>query len=254
MAIRRIPRKYLQRVGHLAAKLLSVFYLGTRVQCPVCQHRYRKFLPYGRVARENALCPNCLALERHRLLWMYLQERTSIFTQEHRMLHVAPEYCFIDRFARLEQLDYVTADLESPLADIKMDIHQMPFEANSFDSVLCNHVLEHVDNDLLALGEIYRVLKPGGWAIVQVPFFPPLPDKTLEDPSVQTAAERFEKYGQEDHVRLYGNDYQQRLQSCGFEVTADDFAKSVARQDFERYALSDEVIFFCEKPKTPLSP
>ena len=163
------------------------------------------------------------------------------------MLHVAPEYCFIDRFAGLKNLDYLTADLESPLAEIKMDIHQMPFEADSFDSVMCNHVLEHVDNDLLALSEIHRVLKPGGWAIVQVPFFPPIPEKTLEDPLVQTPAERFEKYGQEDHVRLYGNDYKQRLESCGFQVRADEYARKVSKQDFETYALSNEVIFFCEK-------
>jgi SAM-dependent methyltransferase len=248
LAIRHIPRKNLQLFGHFIAKGLSVFYLGNGVQCPVCLHRYRKFLPYGRIARENALCPNCLALERHRLLWIYLDQKTTLFTEKQRLLHIAPEYCFIDRFESLANLDYITADLESPLAKVKMDIHEIPFEQDSFDCVLCNHVIEHVDNDLLAVKEILRVLKPGGWAIIQVPFFEPVPDQTFEDPSITSSSERFKKYGQKDHLRLYGKDYKQRLERCGFQVKEEEFVKQLPPETVSKFALVSETIYHCIKP------
>lgn len=146
--IRYIPRKYLQLFSHVLLRIASAFYIGNNVQCPICNRRFRKFLPYGRVARENALCPNCLGLERHRLMWLFLQEETGFFTQKLKVLHVAPELCFLNRFEVLGNLDYLTGDLESPLAKIKMDIHQIPFPDNTFDVVFCNHVLEHVESDL----------------------------------------------------------------------------------------------------------
>jgi SAM-dependent methyltransferase len=248
LAIRHIPRKHLQLSGHFIARGLSVFYLGNEVKCPVCLHEYRKFLPYGRKARENALCPNCLALERHRLLWLYLKQRTSLFNEKQRMLHIAPEYCFIERFESIETLDYITADLESPLAKVKMDIHQIPFDAHSFDCVLCNHVIEHVENDLLAITEILRVLKPGGWAIIQVPFFEPVPEKTFEDPAITSRSQRFKMYGQEDHLRLYGKDYKQRLETCGFRVKEENFTGSLPRETVAQNALLPETIYVCMKP------
>jgi hypothetical protein len=143
--IRYVPRKYLQRVSGIGLKVLGLFYRGSAVTCPICETSYRKFLPYGRInARENALCPNCQSLERHRLIWLYLQEQTDFFKTEKDILHVAPEDCFIHRFEKRNGDKYITADIESPLAKVKMDIHQIPFEENRFDVVLCNHVLEHV--------------------------------------------------------------------------------------------------------------
>jgi SAM-dependent methyltransferase len=179
---------------------------------------------------------------------LYLKANTSLFNGKNRLLHIAPEYCFIDRFEKLEHLDYLTADIESPLARVKMDIHQIPFDENSFDCVLCNHVLEHVENDKIAIKEILRVLKPGGWAILQVPFFPPIPELTLEDPSIQSPKDRFKKYGQEDHLRLYGHDFRQRLESCGFNVTEDQYLKSLPPEKVKRHALVNETIYFCTKP------
>lgn len=250
LSIRHIPRKYIQLFGHFAAKILAIGYQGTAVECPVCAHSYRKFLPYGRTSRENSLCPNCLALERHRLLWLFLNNQTSLFKQKNRLLHIAPEYCFIDRLEKVDVLDYITADIESPLAKVKMDVHNIPFEDNSFDCVLCNHVLEHVDNDRLAMKEILRVLKPGGWAILQVPFFEPIPDVTYEDSSITTTRDRIKYYGQEDHQRLYGYDYKQRIESCGFEVIEDRYFDSLSPETIKRYALLDETIYRCIKPKS----
>jgi len=247
LAIQHIPRKYLQLFGHFIARGLSIFYLGNGVQCPICDHQYGKFLPYGRKARENSLCPNCLALERHRLLWVYLKDKTSLFNQAQRLLHIAPEYCFIDRFESLNHLDYITADIESPLAKVKMDIHHMPFEDNSFDCVLCNHVMEHLTDDRRAMKEIIRVLKPGGWAIIQVPFFPPVPEHTFEDSDITSPGDRMKQFGQKDHIRLYGKDYKERLENCGFQVVEDHYVDTLPTDIFKKFALSKEAIYFCSK-------
>lgn len=222
--------------------------MGNKVKCPVCNAHFRKFLPYGRQSRENALCPNCLALERHRLMYLFLKDKTPFFTSELKVLHVAPEICFIDRFEKLHKDNYITADIESPLAKVKMDIHDIPFDANTFDVAFCNHVMEHVDNDLKAMSELHRVLKPGGWAIVQVPFFYPLADETTEDTTITDPKERYRRFGQDDHVRKYGKDYAQRLASAGFKVEASDFVKELPPETVKRYALPEnETIFFCRK-------
>jgi SAM-dependent methyltransferase len=163
-------------------------------------------------------------------------------------LQIAPEICFIHRFEKLSNLNYVTADMESPLAKVKMDIHKMPFEDHSFDAVMCNHVLEHVEDDILSMREIVRVLKPGGWAILQVPFIDKDLQRTFEDPSITTASERERIYGQDDHVRLYGKDYAMRLTDAGFRVKEDDFVKTLPEGVVSRYALPpDEIIYFCRK-------
>lgn len=248
--IQKIPRKYLQLISPLALKLLGLFFKGNQVECPVCGSKFRKFVPYGRgsSARENALCPHCQALERHRLIWLYLQEKTNFFKEPLKMLHIAPESCFIHRFEKLPNLDYVTADIESPLAKIKMDIHEIPFEENTFDVVMCNHVLEHVEDDIKAASEMHRVLKPGGWAILQVPFMKEGLEVTYEDASITSPTERLAAFGQEDHVRMYGSDYGQRLAKGGFQVTEDDFAKKLPSEKLQKFALpKEEVIYFCSK-------
>lgn len=230
-------------------RFVSVFYLGNKVECPICDHKFRKFLPYGRKSRENALCPNCLALERHRLMWLYLKEKTDFFQSNSKLLHVAPEICFINRFEQLPHLDYITADIESPLAKVKMDIEDIPLDDNSIDVVFCNHVLEHVNNDQKAMSEIFRVLKPGGWAILQVPVFHPIPNKTLENSSITDPKEREKVFGQDDHVRLYGKDYPDRLRSAGFAVKVEDYAKEIGEEAVRRFALpTDDPIYFCRKP------
>jgi len=246
--LRHVPRKYLQLVSHFGVKVLSVFYSGKGVECSVCGSEFRKFLPYGRSGRDNALCPNCLALERHRLIYLYLQRKTNFFKDNLKLLHVAPEYCFIDRFEKMKNLDYITADIESPLAKVKMDIHQIPFEDNTFDVAFCNHVMEHVDDDIKAMSELYRVLKPGGWAIIQSP-----QDwsraTTFEDPTITDPKEREKHYWQDDHLRLFGRDYGKRLEKGGFKVTEDRFVMNeLTPEEVKRFALpANEVIYFCRK-------
>lgn len=227
-------------------KVFAQMNSGSEVTCPVCDHSYKKFLPYGRIARANALCPNCLSLERHRLMWLFLTEKTDFFTAPLRVLHVAPEHCFIERFEGLKNLDYITADIESPLAKVKMDVHDIPFPENSFDVVFCNHVLEHVEDDIRACAEFNRVLKPSGWGILQSPVYPI--GKTLEDKTITDPAERERMFGQRDHVRKFGKDYAARLRKSGLLIEENHFVKEISSAIVKQNALpSEEVIFVCRK-------
>lgn len=245
IVIRYVPRKYLQLFSGVGLKMLGIFYAGNKVECPICGGNYRSFLPYGRInPRPNALCPSCLSLERHRLIWVYLKEKTNFFSQKLSVLHLAPEPCFVKRFEKIHGDTYITGDIESPLAKVKMDIHRIPFEENKFDVVLCNHVLEHVQDDIKAMREIRRVLKPGGWAILQVPFFSPVPNVTFEDNSVSDPREREKIFGQDDHVRKFGKDYPQRIERSGLKAILDDFAKS----QLDKYGLQKgEILYRAEK-------
>jgi SAM-dependent methyltransferase len=248
LLIRKVPRKYLQIISPPFLKLLALVYAGNKVECPVCENKFSKFLPYGRQSRPNALCPSCLALERHRLMYLYLKDKTNFFSAPLKVLHIAPEACFIDRFEAMKNLDYITGDIESPLAKVKMDIHDIPFDDKTFDVVFCNHVMEHVTDDIKAMSELNRVLKPGGWGILQIPLFHPLPNVTDEDASVTDPAERERRFGQSDHVRLFGKDYIERLRKGGFQATEDDYINTLPQEMVEKYALpKDETIFLVHR-------
>lgn len=247
--LRVVPRPVLQRVSYVPLKVASLFLSGNNKECPVCERSFSRFLPYGRLksSRANALCPNCLALERHRLMYLYLKERTDFFTAPKKVLHVAPEHCFIDRFEKIHGEGYITADIESPLAKVKMDIHAIPFPDNTFDVIFCNHVLEHVDDYPQAIRELRRVLKPGGWGIVQSPQDWSRPH-TFEDSNITDPAERERIFWQNDHLRLFGQDYGSVLAESGFQVTEDRFVFELSPDRVTRYALpSKEVVYFCRK-------
>jgi SAM-dependent methyltransferase len=218
-------------------KFAAVFYRGNKVECPICNGRFRKFLPYGyNRVRDNVLCPKCLSLERHRLLWLYLKNRTGIFTENLRVLHIAPEQCFYKRLRNLKNLNYTTADLESPIADVKLDIQAMPFGENEFDVVICNHVLEHVPDDRKAMREIYRVLKSGGFALLQVPTNYSM-EETYEDFTITDPYEREKHFRQKDHYRLYGMDYLKRLGDAGFTVEIENYLFSLREEERSRFRL-----------------
>ena len=191
-------------------------YLGTGRWCPVCERSSRRFKKYRHHPNPEAQCVHCGALERHRFVWLYLQSRTDLFDgRAKRVLHVAPEPCFDERLKHHLGDGYLTADLVSPRAMVKMDVTNIQFPDNSFDVVYCSHVLEHIPDDRRAMREFQRILKPGGWAILLVPI---TSERTFEDPSVVDPAERLRLFGQEDHVRTYGPDYSQRLAEAGFDV------------------------------------
>jgi SAM-dependent methyltransferase len=243
-----IPRPWLIRLSYFFVRISKPLYKGDRYECPVCGGHYRTFLPYGYVnVREKAMCPGCLSLERHRLMWLYLEEKTSFFTQPQKVLHIAPEQCFVKRFRKLQNLEYYTADLVSPLADYKCDVQNLPFEDNSYSTVICNHVLEHVPNDNKALKEILRVLKPGGFAILQVPADFSR-NTTFEDNSITDPDERTRIFGQYDHVRIYGKDYPERLKNAGFTIDEKNYLETMNQAQKDKHSLFiDEFMFSCKK-------
>lgn len=226
------------RLSYVFRPILALWYRGTQFEDPIDGKTYRSFLPYGyENQRENVLAPGTLSLERHRLLWLYLKNETSFFTENLKVLHFAPEQAFYKRFRNLKNLDYTTTDLNSPLADVKADICNLPFEDNSFDFILCNHVLEHIQDDSKAMQELYRILKPGGTGIFQIP-----QDlsraTTFEDNSITDPKERAKIFGQYDHVRVYGNDYFDKLRNVGFIVDKVDYTSKLTEAEIKRYRLS----------------
>ncbi len=249
-ALNRIPRPVLQRMAGRIVPLMGLCYKGHDVACPLCGAHYRKFLPYGYVrSRDNALCPRCLSLERHRLLWLYLTRETDLLRAFPRTLHIAPEVCIMrhlkPHFAAHPEC-YVTADLESPLADLHFDVQHIPLPDASFDAVICNHLLEHVADDRLALRELHRILRPGGWGILLSPVDLGRPH-TFEDDTIVDPAERTRIFGQYDHRRIYGTDYVERLREAGFEAEEIDYAASFDEADRKRYALPADRIYTVRK-------
>lgn len=228
--------------------VLIIKYSGWRYACPCCNGRFRKLKPAGQdKKRENAQCPKCGSMERHRLLILYLRNKTRFFQDKLKVLDIAPMDFFQKLCKSSQNLDYTSADMESPLAMMHFDISEIPLPDNSFDCIICYHVLEHVPDDTKAMKELYRVLKPGGWAILQVPIDQSR-EKTFEDPSVTSPEERLKLFGQKDHVRIYGVDYKNRLENAGFKVRLDTYLSELSVDDKERYRLPQkEDIHFCIK-------
>jgi len=233
-----IPRPLLIRLSYIIKPILSLFLKGNKFTDPIDGKSFKTFLPYGyENQRNNVLSPSTLSLERHRLLWLFLKNETDFFTADKKVLHFAPEQAFYKRFRKMPNLDYTTTDLKSPLADVKADICNLPFDDDKFDIILCNHVLEHIPDDTKAMKELYRVLKPNGMAILQIPqdlnrAF------TFEDNTITDKKERAKIFGQYDHVRIYGRDYFDKLKSIGFNVDEVDYTSRFSDKDITKYCLA----------------
>lgn len=215
--------------------------------CPVCENGFDRFLPFGLIRREEALCPYCQSLERHRLLWLFLQKGTNLLDgSPKRLLHVAPEAGLGRLLQGIRGIEYLSSDYAPGRAMVQMDITSIDMPDSSFDIVICNHVLEHVSDDRKAMAEFVRVLRPEGWAILQVPMTDN--PETYEDASITSPEEREKAFGQWDHVRLYGQDYFERLRSSGFVVTASSYVQDISPSRRVRFGLDPkEQIYFCEK-------
>lgn len=207
----------------------------------------RRFLPAGNPRRENAQCPVCGSLERHRLDWVFLAGHTNLFDGTvKRMLHVAPEKFLSVRFRSIPGVDYVSADLMNPRAMIQMDITDIKLPDETFSVIYCSHVLEHIPNDRKAIAEMYRVLRHVGWGLLQVPISA---EQTYEDPAVVDPEERKKHFGQWDHVRRCGPDYIERLRSVGFEVQLLRATDLLTESERARLSVpSDRLLFYCRKP------
>ena len=243
-----IPRPILIRASYFVRPILAFALKGNRFTDPIDGKSFKTFLPYGYGnQRNNVLSPSTLSLERHRLLWLYLKNETDFFSRDLKVLHFAPEQAFYNRFKKQKNLNYTTTDLESPLADVKADICNLPFKNDAYDVILCNHVLEHIPDDTKAMQELYRVLKPGGMAILQIPQDLSR-EKTFEDNSIIDKAERAKIFGQYDHVRVYGRDYFDKLRTIGFKVDEVDYTTELSKEEVEKYCLAKgEIIPVCYK-------
>jgi SAM-dependent methyltransferase len=238
LILNSIPRPILIRLSYIARPVLAFFLKGSTFTDPIDGKSFKTFLPYGYGnQRNNVLSPSTLSLERHRLLWLYLKNETSFFSANLKVLHFAPEQAFYKRFKKMINLDYVTTDLNSPLADVKADICNLPFKDNEFDVILCNHVLEHIPDDTKAMQELYRVLKKRGMGIFQIPQDLNR-EVTFEDDSITDKKERAKIFGQYDHVRVYGKDYFDKLRRIGFEVEEVDYTRSLSKSEIEKYCLA----------------
>ena len=236
--LNRVPRPLLIKLSYVVRPFIAFYLKGNKYTDPIDNKSFRKFLPYGyEVQRQNVLSPSTLSLERHRLLWLYLTNETNFFTSKKKVLHMAPEQCFLTRFRKLNH-DYVTADIDSPIADVTADIINLPFNDNSFDVIFCNHVLEHVQDDTRAMKELFRVMKKGGMGIFQVPQDLNR-DVTFEDNSITNPKERAKIFGQYDHVRVYGKDYFDKLRSIGFEVKEVNYSQKISSKLSSKYRLME---------------
>ncbi|WP_296866666.1 class I SAM-dependent methyltransferase [uncultured Methanobrevibacter sp.] len=224
-------------------------------ECPVCGYKGIDFMPYPQIIHKEVKCPNCFSQERHRATWLYLEKNEHLLEKGNKILHFAPERPFYDLF-KSKDIEYHAVDLYStnPLVEEKMDIQDIHYDDDYFDFIYCSHILEHVPDDFKAMRELRRVLKPGGIALIMVPIngvvyeLPFDESKTHEDENINTPEAREKYYGQDDHVRLYGSDFKERLLESGFNLLSDDFIKKLGFETIERYALlRNESLFECTK-------
>lgn len=216
-------------------------------QCNVCGERVEKFLAFGRQNRPNVRCPHCRALDRHRAFWCYAKHFTNLFDgQPKKLLHVAPEKVLSEKLQALPGLDYLSADLDSELAMVKMDLTSIEYPDQTWDIILCSHVLEHIPDDRKAMREMLRVLRPGGWLMVQVPV---RPEPTYEDWNITTPEGRLEAFGQADHVRIYGYDLLDRLVESGFDAEMIQVGKVLPKSEMTFHGIRPRAILFhCKRP------
>lgn len=228
--------------------LKKIKYFGFNLYCPVCNSHVRKFYPYGLLNRAEARCPVCDMLERHRAIWLFLKQKTKLMDgRDKRIMHVAPEPELGKLFNKIKGVDYLSVDLYSPNAMEKVDITNIPYDEAEFDVIYCSHVLEHVPDDKKAMSEFYRVLKPGGWALISVPIDT---DKTFEDPTVTDPKEREKLFGQCDHIRRYGPDVVEKIRSVGFNVESFPPISFMSKKELSKCAIglaAEQPLFYCQK-------
>ena len=240
--------------------VFRIAYFGKRYYCPVCKSYTRLQKPLGLefpVIKEKqivgaglrtALCPVCGSSDRIRLLYLFFKLKTNLFCDPLRLLHFAPEPSLQHIFEKHKNIQYLTADLYQADVMEKIDITRIQYPENSFDAIICNHVLEHIPDDALAMNELYRVLKPKGWAVLQVPVSKLL-KTTFEDPSITNEADREIIFGQKDHIRIYGKDYSEKLVKAGFKVQEFSWVhdQETVFQNQKINLNKDEVVFYCLK-------
>jgi len=239
-------------------KIRAIYYWNYDYYCPFCKGYFKNFNSFGLdfpVLKEkyvvgggyrlNTACPNCSSSDRERLVYLYLKKKTDILKKKIKLLHIAPEKHLSKIFISSDNIKYIQGDKYNYSENtLKLDIAHIPFPDNEFDVIICNHVLEHVQNDRLAMSELFRVLKHNGWAILQVPVSLTL-QKTYEDPNIISPKQREKAFGQSDHVRIYSKkNYINRLENTGFIVNIFNPFKENWNINIKKYAINPEEDIF----------
>ncbi|MDB5039144.1 MAG: SAM-dependent methyltransferase [Bacteriovoracaceae bacterium] len=245
----KIPPRWFPNILRIYFGFRSVFYGGNKVQCPCCERSYRNFVDFGDPREIAVACPGCGSFSRQRLLTLILKSKFLTSNRILSVLHIAPELCISDFLKRQAQVKYKSIDLQSPQAEERMDLTDLHLSEGQFDLVICFHVLEHIVEDQKAMSEICRVLKKGGAALIQVPQNKSLV-RSFEDPNISTPELRKKHFGQEDHVRIYGQDFKSRLESAGLDVSLLATKDICDREMIHRQnLLEDETIHLCIKAR-----
>jgi SAM-dependent methyltransferase len=247
---RTLPYSLFHALRNCKKTVQKLNFKGDQVYCACCGSTFKAFAPFGVPRTPNRLCLQCDSLERHRLLWMFLEKQTSLFTKPSKLLHVAPERVFFKRFKQAKSIDYYPADKFPkgyPAGTKHLDLLQPGMPDHSFDAVICNHVFQYIIEDRSAIKNVYNMLRPGGWAILQVPIDWNR-DVSYEDYTITDPRERERIYGLSEHVRWYGKDYAHRLEEAGFRVEMHDFIDRFTPEETDRYGFwKGEKIFYCLK-------
>lgn len=234
-----IPKPLFEPSVNVYYALHRLRYVGNKVYCPICEKKHSQFV--------SGSCPSCGSGVRHRIFWLFLLRHTNFFQANLKVLHFAPEHCFFEKIRKLPNIDYLSADIGSPRAMVQIDMTDIQYPDSSFDVIFSNHVLEHVNDDLKAMRELYRIQRENGWSIHLVPINYSN-SSTYENPAIVTPEERKKAYGHHDHKRLYGTDYKNRLESAGFNVTvfkSEEF--STENEIFEMGMRKGFEIYLCKK-------
>lgn len=213
-----IPRSFFVQNETFFRKCMALFYIGSKHQCPICEKKNRSFILNQ---RGEQLCPNCGSLPRDRCLYLDISKEIQQKPNMH-LLDFSPSRSVYRKLHNLDNLVYFPSDLSTNfIAEYQFDITNMPVENNFFDAIICFHILEHVEQDVQAMKELYRVLKKNGFAYLQTPF---KDGEIYENMAIKTPEERLKHFGQEDHVRIYSvAGLQSRLEAVGFQVAVQIF-------------------------------
>lgn len=229
---------------------LRLKYAGNTVVCACCKSSFREFAPFGDNRRKNAWCPKCESLERHRLLWMYFENKTNLYKAPLKVLHIAPETVFFRLFKKQKNIDYHPGDIYPnlcPKGTAYFDLLNHNLPDNSFDVIICNHVFQYIEDDKKAMEQVYKLMKKGGWGVMQVPIDTSR-KVTYEDYTITDPKERVKAFGLKEHVRYYSYDYADRLITAGFSVLVDDYTAAFTDEEIHKYGFwKGDAVYYCTK-------
>ena len=236
-----LPKTILKKIEFPLRKVYALLYAGDKVFCVVCEKHFSKFQP---INNNDSLCMHCGSIPRQRLLMTVLKKNNLIHK---KTLHFSPNRFFAHKMHSLNH-NYFSTDFNATSdTDFHYDITQLNVADNSYDLIICYHVLEHIVEDLNAMSELYRILSKNGILICQVPFSQN--GETIEDETITSPSERLKKFGQEDHVRIYGiQEFTARLSSAGFNIKTKKSSEIADLETMKKHGLNPkEVVIICSK-------